>query len=140
MPPVVTPGAVITQTPAPQGSPPLAMDGYCTVELAQRERWVKGDVRYGAVHRGQTYLFSGPEQQKQFLANPDQFGLAMSGYDPVLALEKRQYVPGIRKHGLYFNNRIYLFSSETTLTQFWNAASRYADGVRLAEAGGPIVR
>jgi len=140
VPPSLAPAPATVSSSAPPSSVPLAMDGYCSVELAERERWVRGDARFGAVHRGQTYLFSGPEQQKRFLANPDRYGLAMSGYDPVLALEKRQYVPGIRKHGLYFNNRIYLFSSEATLTQFWSAAARYADGVRLAEAGGPTVR
>jgi len=140
MPPLVAPGTPSAPTLAPQTSAPLAMDGYCTVELAERERWVPGDRKFGAVHRGQTYLFSGPEQQKRFLANPDRYGLAMSGHDPVLALEKRELVPGVRKYGLYYNNRIYLFSSEATLTQFWSAAARYADGVRLAEAGGPVVR
>ncbi|MCE9552468.1 MAG: thioredoxin family protein [Planctomycetes bacterium] len=135
----VTPPAVNLPTAAPQA--PLALEGHCAVELVEHERWVRGDRRFGAVHRGQTYLFTGAEQQKRFLANPDYYGPAMSGVDPVLALEARQMTPGLRKHGLFYNNRVYLFSSEATLAQFCRTPARYADGVRFAEtASGAALR
>lgn len=131
-PPAVAPPAASMTSAAP--SAPLALEGHCPVELVEHERWVRGDRRFGAIHRGQTYLFTGAEQQKRFLANPDNYGPAMSGVDPVLALEARQMVPGLRKHGLFYNNHVYLFSSEATLAQFCRTPARYADGVRFAEA------
>ena len=110
----------------PPGSPPLALDGFCPVALIQKKRWVLGDVRYGAYDHGRTYLFSGPEEQKQFLANPGAFAPVMSGNDPVLALDQRQSVPGRREFGAYFGNRIYLFSSEATFAQFKRNPNFYA--------------
>lgn len=132
VPPTVAPPEA--RMPAAAPAAPLALEGHCPVELVEHERWVRGDRRFGAIHRGQTYLFTGAEQQKRFLANPDYYGPAMSGVDPVLALEARQIVPGLRKHGLFYNNRVYLFSNEATLAQFSRTPARYADGVRFAEA------
>ena len=137
-PPATAPSAAGMSTAPPAA--PLALEGHCPVELVEHERWVRGDRRFGAIHRGQTYLFTGAEQQKRFLANPDNYGPAMSGADPVLALEARQMVPGLRKHGLFYNNRVYLFSNEATLAQFCRSPARYADGVRIAEGAnrGPV--
>ena len=41
----------------PPGNPPLGMDGYCPVHLTESQQWQRGDVRWGAIHRGRTYLF-----------------------------------------------------------------------------------
>ncbi len=110
----------------PPGSPPLGMEGYCPVTLVNQKRWVQGDSRWGAVHRGRTYLFTGPEEQKHFLASPDSFSPVMSGNDPVMAADQRQVVPGTRTHGVFYGNRIYLFSSEASLQQFNQNPRRYA--------------
>jgi thiol-disulfide isomerase/thioredoxin/YHS domain-containing protein len=114
------------QSLLPPGSPPLAMDGFCPVALIQKKRWVLGDVRYGVRHQGRTYLFSGAEEQKQFLANPGAFAPVMSGDDPVLALDQRQSVPGRREFGAFFGNRVYLFSSEASFEQFKRNPNFYA--------------
>ncbi|MCE9548624.1 MAG: DUF255 domain-containing protein [Planctomycetia bacterium] len=134
------PGPPAGQQPSrgltPGADAPLALEGFCPVELAEHEKWVRGDVRFGAVHRGRTYLFSGADQQRRFLANPDFYGPAMSGLDPVLAAESGQSVPGHRGHGLFYGKRIYLFSSEATLAQFCRDPRRYVDVCRTAENGG----
>lgn len=121
--------------PAPQlpaGSPALGLDGNCPVQLSEQKRWVRGDIRYGAVHRGRTYLFTGPEEQKRFLANPDAYSPVISGNDPVMAMDHGQEVAGRREHGVFFNNQIYLFSSETTLQRFNQNPNRYAGPVMQA--------
>ena len=135
-PPVNVAAAPLAVAPQSQGASPLALEGHCAVGLVEHEKWVRGDRRFGAIHRGQTYLFAGQAQQQKFLANPDRYGPSLAGVDPVLALESRQMVPGLRKHGLFYNNRVYLFSSEATLDQFSRSPARYADGVRFAEAAG----
>ena len=100
--------------------------------LVSQKRWVQGDPRWGAVHRGRTYLFSSQEEQKRFLAEPDKFSPAISGNDPVLALDQRQIVAGARAHGIFYDNRIYLFSSEASLQQFNQNPKRYAAEVLQA--------
>jgi len=121
--------SVIRQEDLPPDSPPLALDGYCPVTLCLNKRWAIGDVRYGAVHRGRTYLFAGPQEQQEFLTNPDRYSPVLKGNDPVLALDEHRLVPGERRYGLFCAGRIYLFSSEKTLQTFARNPQRY-----LAEA------
>jgi protein disulfide-isomerase len=108
------------------------MDGQCPVTMMLTKQWVPGDRRWGAIHRGRTYLFAGPEQQKQFLTDPDRFSPTLSGDDPVVALDGRQAVPGRREHGLIYQQHIYLFSSEETLKRFSDNPARYATEVQQA--------
>ena len=107
------------------------------MRLVLAEKWVRGDRRYGAIHRGKTYLFSGPQEQQQFLAEPDRFSPALSGNDPVQAIDQGAFVPGQRAHGLFFDKRVYLFSSESSIAAFYRDPGRYAEGVRQAEAVRP---
>jgi protein disulfide-isomerase len=116
----------------PPGSPPLGMEGYCPVTLVEKQAWKEGDVRFGAIHHGRTYLFANQSEQQRFLANPDAFSPVMSGDDPVLALDENKSVPGKRKHGVFFGNRIYLFSTEATLAAFSKNPGRYAPEITQA--------
>ena len=113
--------------PAVAGNPPLALDGYCAVSLCENQRWVMGDRRWGITHRGRTYLFAGPEEQRRFFADPDRYAPMVSGNDIVLATEQGQAVPGMREHGVFFENRVYLFSSEASLEKFARNPNVYAN-------------
>jgi YHS domain-containing protein/thioredoxin-like negative regulator of GroEL len=114
----------------PPGSPPLALEGYCPVTLAEKFEWNRGDPRWGAMHRNRTYLFCGPEQQQRFMANPDQYSPVMSGDDPVISLEQGQSVPGSRNFGIFCDGRIYLFSSEASLLKFSQNPKQYTAAVQ----------
>jgi YHS domain-containing protein len=109
----------------PQGSPPLGLEGYCPVSLAEKRSWTRGNSQWGAIHRGRTYLFISQAEQQKFLANPDMYSPMLSGNDPVLQLQQNQAVPGRREHGVFYNNRIYLFANEATLKEFTQAPNRY---------------
>ena len=95
-----------------------------------------GDRRWGAIHRGRTYLFSGPEEQRRFFSDPDRYSPAVSGNDIILATEQGQAVPGMREHGVFFGNRIYLFSSEATLERFAKNPNQYANQAMAAARPG----
>ena len=128
----------------PKGSPPLGFEGYCPVTMKREWRWQQGDVRWGAIHRGRTYLFSSQKCRDEFLRSPDDYSPALEGADPVLAVEGRQSVPGTRDYALEYNGRFYLFSSEETLNKFWSDAEGYVTGVERVAAGvsadQPLVR
>jgi YHS domain-containing protein len=111
---------------------PYALDGYCPVDLMNSQRWAAGDKQFGAVHRGQTFLFSSAQNQQTFLADPDRYAPALGGIDPILALENQQTVVGKRHHGVYYRDRIYLFSNEASLNRFNQNPGHYAEGVRQA--------
>jgi YHS domain-containing protein len=102
----------------------FALDGYCPVQLTEKKVWTRGDTRWGAIHQGQTYLFAGPEEQRRFFADPDRFAPVNAGNDIVLAVEKKQTTPGVRKHGVYYGGRVYLFAGEASVKKF-SANPRY---------------
>ena len=127
------------------GTPPWGLESFCPVSLCEKQKWVKGDRRWGAIHRGRTYLFVGPGEQQRFLANPDRYAPVAAGNDVVLAAEQGQIVPGMRQHGVFYQGRIYLFSSEASLQKFSanpNAydANRSLEALRSGANPGPPVR
>jgi YHS domain-containing protein len=160
-PPVVAPSHAVAGPPQPRtavpwtpqlppGAPPVGLEGYCPVTLKAFRKWAPGNPAYGAIHRGRTYLFVGPRERDQFLADPDGYSPVFAGYDPVLLLEKRQSVPGSRRFGYEFDGRFYLFASKETMEKFGTSpeiARTYASGVRqamnridMAAAAGPARR
>jgi YHS domain-containing protein len=116
----------------PPGAPPLGFDGYCPVSMRNSWKWVAGDPRWGVVHRGHTYWFATAEEQKQFWTDPDRYTPALSGMDPVLAIDHQQQVPGKRDHSLDYDGLFYMFASEATLQQFTANPQKYATSVRHA--------
>jgi len=124
-------GAMNLQKPAEIGKPhaiPLfGLDGFCPVQLVEYARWEPGKRAWGFIHRGRTYLFAGPEEQRRFQANPDRYAPVSSGDDVVLLLEQGRSVSGHREHGLQFDGHVYLFASEATLDKFRSNPHYYAD-------------
>ncbi len=131
------PAAWSASAPPPgNAAPQLGLDGYSPVALVEQGKWQLGDGRFGAIHRGRTYLFLSPDEQQRFLANPDRYSPSASGDDVVMAVDYGQEVPGNRSFGLMYQNRMYLFSSEATLRTFMQNRDRYAAQVMQAENMG----
>jgi protein disulfide-isomerase len=137
------------RTPAPAAKkreplPPLGMEGFCVVSLYEYNEWdlacetakdagtpapenkpanpawINGDKRWGAIHRGRLYLFASADAQKKFLADPDRYAPAISGYDAVALHETGKLVEGKRKCGVALpgNGQMFLFADETSLAKF----------------------
>jgi thioredoxin-related protein len=119
-PPLMGPAA---NTPAP---PHFGLDSFCPVTLAEEERWQKGDPRWGAIHRGHTYLFASQQQQQKFLADPDRYAPVLAGCDAVRLIDGGETTPGNRRHGVWFKGRIYLFADAASRDRFEHAADFYA--------------
>jgi YHS domain-containing protein/thiol-disulfide isomerase/thioredoxin len=122
-------GAADSQSPA---APSWGLEGYCPVSLVDQSKWVKGDPRWGVVHRGRTYLFSSVDAKQRFWAQPDRYAPALAGIDPVLFTDSGQQVDGKRNHGVVYRDQVYLFSSEETLQRFWRSPENFAEQVRQA--------
>jgi protein disulfide-isomerase len=129
--PAVTNSAGQPAMPA-STTPTLALDGFCPVELMEHHNWVPGDKKFGVIHLGRTYLFAGPEQWQRFFANPEKYAPVLSGMDVVVAVERNQLLPGDRRFGGYYENKLYLFTSEDTLQKFNREPQRYAMAVAQA--------
>ena len=126
---------------APQhDEPSFGLDGRCPVTLVTKRKWVKGDERWGAVHRGMTYLFAGPQEQQVFMADPDQYSPVLAGMDVVALAADGQVVQGRRKFGVLYDddgkgprpNRIYLFDSASTRDRFETRPESYVQPVMQA--------
>jgi protein disulfide-isomerase len=131
-PSALPPNGLPDQRQLPPGAPPLGFDGYCPVSMRNSWKWIPGNPQWGVVHRGRTYWFASAEEQKQFWTDPDRYTPALSGMDPVLAVDHQQQVPGKREHSLDYDGLFYMFASEATLQQFTANPQRYAAGVRQA--------
>ena len=114
----------------PAGNPPVALDGYCPVQLAEKKRWVVGNRRWGLRHEGRTYLFAGPDEQRRFNENPDGYAPVMSGNDVVLLVNGGQSTAGRRECGAWFMGRMFLFSDETSFQKFEANPDYYATAVK----------
>lgn len=145
-PTAATTAAATTTTAAdPYGTMPVGLEGYCPVTLVEKNVWVEGRPQWGARHRGRTYLFAGQAEQQAFLSAPDRYAPALSGDDPVLALDAGRQVPGQRRYGVTYQSRIYLFSSPETRHTFTITPEKYTGRVAIAEnpqrpAPGTVVR
>jgi thiol-disulfide isomerase/thioredoxin/YHS domain-containing protein len=111
---------------------PLGLGGFCPVTLAEQVKWVKGDPRWGVVHRGRTYLFAGQREMEAFWATPDRFSPVASGYDPVAAIDQGRWIDGQISIGVQFKGRVYLFHSEESYKQFTRQPERYAAEIHQA--------
>jgi YHS domain-containing protein len=132
------PGATADRAAAtapPPGSPPMALDGYCAVTVTEKERWVKGDPRWGVIHRGRTYLFVGPEEAARFYDDPDHYAPMYSGYDVVAEADSGQKLPGRREYGAWYEGRMYLFATEANYKKFDQNAGYYAKLATQAVSG-----
>jgi len=102
----------------------LALDGYCPVELIEKERWTPGNSGLSAVYHGQTFFFSNLGARGRFLADPERYSPAYEGRDPVLLVQGRR-VPGHTDYCITCNGRLYAFSCEETLQQFRQGPQKY---------------
>jgi len=115
---------VESSPPAANASPGLK--GYCPVELLDNGAWVRGDPRWTAVHRGRTYLLSGPRQKQRFLTNPDRYCPVLGGDDPVMLVDEGRRVEGDLDYAVICEDRLYLFSGPYPRARFRQNPRRYS--------------
>lgn len=162
--PPATPASAVASVPAPAAAvkpaqqfipasqaPPIGLDGFCPVTLLEtvaqnpndRTAWRKGDKRFGAIHRGRTYLFVSADCQQRFLANPDGFAPALAGCDPVRFADRGEMIDGKRAYGLVTpDRRIFLFADEASRNRFEQAPANYSAAIQqaMARSEGGIYR
>jgi YHS domain-containing protein/thioredoxin-like negative regulator of GroEL len=127
----------VAPSPGPAVAPAaIAMEGFCPVTLKEQEQWREGDRRFGAMHRGRTYLFVSAKHQERFLADPDRYSPVLSGYDPVAFIDRGELVDGCRQHGVWYQGNTYLFADEASLQRFETAADYYAQKSQSVMRGG----
>jgi thioredoxin-related protein/YHS domain-containing protein len=116
----------------PPNAPPLAMEGRCPVTLQASRKWKTGDPRYGAIHRGRTYLFTDAASQQEFLRDPDTYAPAFCGYDPVHFAERGELTNGSIQFGASFKGKTFLFADAESRDRFIADSQRFDEVVYQA--------
>jgi len=126
----------------------VGLEGRCPVWLITNGSWKKGDKRWGAVHRGKTYLFSSQEAQQKFLAAPDDFSPVLAGMDIVRLASDGAVAQGTRRYGVLFDDdgsgprrsRMFLFDSVDTRNRFEADPDMFLQPVMQAVNSGQLDR
>ena len=106
---------------------PLALDGFCPVTLAVQERWQPGNPLYYAMYCGQIFRCINEEALETFAQNPAKYAPVAMGEDVVQMVNRQKKVIGQRKFGAWFQDRVYLFSSQESLEVFASRPGFYAE-------------
>lgn len=131
-------------TPSPL--PSVGLEGRCPVTLLRDGKWRKGNQKWGAVHRGKTYLFAGQEEQQIFLASPDEYSPVLAGIDVVRLADSGRVSEGTRRYGVLYDDdgpgpnssRIYLFDSVDSRGRFEESPERFIRPVMQAMQSGDL--
>ena len=124
-------------TSAKPTEPTPGLEGFCPVSLHEDKKWTKGDEAFGCYHRDKLYLFASKDYRDLFLAKPDRYGPALSGYDPVLFADTGKLVEGKREIGVFFpktESRIYVFATPESKKKFQADPEKYSNAVKVATA------
>jgi YHS domain-containing protein len=117
-------------------APPAAIDAFCPVTILESGRWHKGNVQFGAVHGGRTYLFASEQAQQKFLANPQRYAPVLSGCDPVVFAETHQLIDGNHNIGMLIGEKTFFFTSEETRKRFELSPHVYMARAQQAMSAG----
>lgn len=143
-PPVEPKEGPVTQTVASRSAlagtaarPAIAgLKGHCIMQLHER-KFVAAKPEFSSVYDGRTYYLSSKEAKVAFDAEPEKFGLAYRGYDPVVWQTKREMVDGqfLRE----YQGQFYLFVTKENWEAFKAAPDKYVLRTRAAGVEKSVV-
>jgi thiol-disulfide isomerase/thioredoxin/YHS domain-containing protein len=97
---------------------PLALDGFCPVTLSTQERWQVGNPLFYGMYQGQIYRCVDEAALVAFSKEPAKYAPAAMGEDIVQMVNRNKKIVGQRKFGAWFQDRVYLFSTQESLDAF----------------------
>jgi YHS domain-containing protein/thioredoxin-related protein len=117
----------------------IGLEGFCPVRLLRDRKWVSGHEDFASTYRGITYFFSTEELQQMFLKAPSDYAPQNLGCDPIVLLADDRAVTGKIRFGAFFDDRLYLFSSQENRARFKQSPLKYTrirHAIRLDELTG----
>ncbi len=105
-----------------------AIDGYCPIALNSTGSWVPGNKTYAVRHRGRVYWLQSEAAAEQFIAAPDKYSPILSGYDPMIFLERGTLVEGSLQYGLHdsVSGGVLFFSTAESKQAFESEPERHS--------------
>jgi len=99
--------------------------GYCPVTLSSSRKWEKGVPQFAHTFQGQTYHMATEDALKDFQQNPGRYAPQFLGCDPVLVAKDDRAVLGSTRYAAFYDDVLYLFSSDETRKQFKSEPDRF---------------
>ncbi|QEH32877.1 Thiol:disulfide interchange protein DsbD [Aquisphaera giovannonii] len=119
---------------APKNDERLALSGYCPVSLVSDKKLITGQTEYAVVHEGRLYRFANLLTFNLFRRDPGRYIPVNGGNCPVSELDRHATQPGSPRHGVLFQGRLFLCSSEADRRAFLAQPEKYA-AIDVAERG-----
>lgn len=114
-----------------------ALGGDCAVALVKMGKRVPGNIRNATIHDGRLFLFSKPQAQQMFAADPATYAdadLALGGNCPVCLVNMGKDVPGKPELAAFHNGFRYLFPAVEQRDAFVATPEKYVS----ATGNGPL--
>lgn len=113
------------ETIKPAAISKVMLDGFCPVSLWKSRRWEKGSLQYQVDFKGQRYHFASAEQLAEFHQSPERYVPQFLGCDPVVVWESDRAVSGDIQYGAFYDERLYLFTTEANRKRFKASPDRF---------------
>lgn len=103
----------------------IAMRGYSPVALVRARQWVKGREPFRVHFDGATYLLADERELQIFRAAPERYAPVFGGDCVVTFVKTGRRTPGLLRHGVVHEDRLYFFSSGEARQDFVDDPERY---------------
>ena len=113
---------------------PLALDGFCPVELINNESWKSGQEDWAVIFEGRAYFCSSSQDREKFMEDPMRYTPVCKGQDPLFLLQQNREVEGRTDFCIIYGKKLYLFSNAATMKQFRENPKQYARQIAELEA------
>jgi len=99
--------------------------GFCPVALRDQRKLVDSNTEFSFEFDGNKYSFSSEQARQQFQNDPLRYAPVFGGHDVVAMSEGRQ-VEGRLEFAVWFRDRLYLFSTRSTMARFHSQPREFA--------------
>jgi YHS domain-containing protein len=103
-----------------------ALMGYCPVTLRDARQLQKGQREFASDYEGRSYVFVSEEAKQKFHRSPEKYAPAAGGADVILFAQSGSTIQGSLNHSVWYQGRLYLFSSSETLESFATRPASHA--------------
>lgn len=92
--------------------------GFCLVTLFESRLLIEGREEYAVEYRGTRYTFADQAAMSKFEREPERYTPAAGGLDIVSIHRGQDVLAGSLDYAVWYRDKLYMFSSEETLTLF----------------------
>ncbi|MCH7686468.1 MAG: hypothetical protein IH899_07280, partial [Planctomycetes bacterium] len=109
--------------------------GFCPVALRDQRELINSKSEFKAIYESRIYFFSSSEARDKFENAPEHYAPVHGGKDIVMLQDDEKKVQGSLDHAVWFQDRLYLFSSVDSLKTFIKTPKKNSENSSGNEAG-----